>query len=71
MTKGACCVFICYVYVEIIYLEITISAPPPLAPPPPPSSYETKYSRKDHVRFVEDNLSKIWRDVVCLSLQIF
>ena len=62
MTKGACCVFICYVYVEIIYLEITISAPP---------SYETKYSRKDHVRFVEDNLSKIWRDVVCLSLQIF
>ena len=70
MAKGACCVFICYVYLEIIYLEITISAPPrPL--PFPPSSYETKHSRKDHVKFVEDNLSIIWRDMVCLSLQIF
>ena len=27
----------------------------------------TKYSRMDQVKFVEDSLSKIWMDMVCLS----
>ena len=27
----------------------------------------TEYSRLDQVRFVEDSLQKIWRDMVCLS----
>ena len=30
-------------------------------------SYETKYSRVDQVKFVEDSFKKIWRDMVCLS----
>ena len=29
--------------------------------------FETKYSRMDQVKFVEDSLSKIWSDMVCLS----
>ena len=28
--------------------------------------YGTKYSRMDQVKFVEDSLLKIWRDIVCL-----
>ena len=31
------------------------------------SWYGTEYSRMDQVKFVEDSLSKIWRDMVCLS----
>ena len=32
-----------------------------------PITYESKYSRIDHVKFVEDYLKKIWRDMFCLS----
>ena len=31
------------------------------------STYGTKYSWMDEVKFVEDRLLKSWRDVVCLS----
>ena len=31
--------------------------------------YKSKYSRMDQVKFVEDSLSKIWRDMVCLSFK--
>ena len=30
-------------------------------------AHETKYYRMDQVKFVEDSLWKIWRDIVCLS----
>ena len=29
--------------------------------------FETKYSRMDQVKFVEDSLWKIWSDMVCLG----
>ena len=32
-----------------------------------PITNESKYSRIDHVKFVEDCLQKIWRDMFCLS----
>ena len=31
--------------------------------------FETKHSRMDQVKFVEDSLQKIWRDMVCLSIK--
>ena len=35
------------------------------------SLYVTKYSRMDQVKFVEDSLSKILRDMVCCRLYLF
>ena len=30
-------------------------------------TFESKYSSLDQVKFIEDNLYEIWRDMVCLS----